>query len=444
MAEYIFPEGFKWGCATASYQIEGSPLADGAGESIWHRFSHESGMITNGDTGDVACDHYRLYREDVAMMKRLGLNSYRFSIAWPRIFPDGRSGVNQAGLDFYSSLVDELLAADIEPCPTLYHWDLPQAIEDVGGWCNPDTAQWFGEYATLIFDRLGDRVKFWITLNEPFVAAFLGYGLGVHAPGVLDLDQALIAGHTLLKAHGRAVSAFRDSGRDGQIGITLDLEACMPATDSDKDRTAAERYAAFKNGWFLDPIFLGKYPAEMCDAFSVMPRMEPEDKKIINQPVDFIGINNYTRTLWRHSDISFLRADHVMPEGKYTEMEWEVYPDGLYDILKWVHSTYDGPPLYVTENGASFPDEVEADGSVNDDDRLEYVRDYLKACHRAIKEGVNLRGYFLWSLMDNFEWGHGYSKRFGIVRVDFDNQQRTIKKSGEWYSRTIENNGFSD
>jgi len=443
VTEYRFPDGFAWGCATASYQIEGSPLADGAGESIWHRFSHTPDAIMNGDTGDVACDHYRRYKEDVAMMKRLGLNSYRFSIAWPRVFPEGRGRVNQAGLDFYSALVDELLAAGIEPCPTLYHWDLPQAIEDVGGWCNPDTALWFREYAELVFGKLGDRVKFWITLNEPFVIAFIGHALGLHAPGIIDVDQTLIVGHTLLKAHGQAVSAFRESGIDGRIGITVDIESCMPATDSAEDRAAAERYAAFKNRWFLDPIFLGKYPDEMYDAFSAMPKMGAEDAKLIQQPIDFVGVNNYTRTVWRHSDISFLGADHVLPEAKYTEMGWEVYPDGLYDILMWAHRTYDAPTLYVTENGASFEDTVGPDGGVNDDDRVDYVRGYLAACHRAIADGADLRGYFLWSLMDNFEWGFGYSKRFGMVRVDFDTLKRTVKRSGHWYSDTIKNNGFT-
>jgi beta-glucosidase len=444
MTEYRFPDGFNWGCATASYQIEGSPLADGAGESIWHRFTHTSGMIMNGDTGDVACDHYRLYKNDVALMKQLGLNAYRFSVAWPRIFPEGRGKTNQAGLDYYSALVDELLAAEIKPCLTLYHWDLPQAIEDVGGWRNPDTALWFGEYARLMFDKLGDRVKFWITLNEPFVVAFIGHALGLHAPGLIDIEQTLIVGHTLLKAHGQAVSAFRGSGQDGRIGITVDLESCMPATDSEKDGAAAERYSAFKNRWFLDPIFFGKYPDEMYEAFSAMPSMEPEDVKIIQQPIDFVGVNNYTRTVWQHSDISFLQADHVLPEGKYTEMEWEVYPDGLRSVLAWVHENYDGPTLYVTENGASFPDTVDPDGSISDDDRVEYLREYIKACHRAIEQGVDLRGYFQWSLMDNFEWGFGYSRRFGIIRVDYDTQRRTIKKSGDWYSNAVKNNGFSD
>ena len=444
MAEYIFPDGFDWGCATASHQIEGSPLADGAGESIWHRFTHSSGMIMNGDTADVACDHYRRYKEDVALMKRLGLTAYRFSIAWPRIFPEGRGHTNQAGLDFYSALVDELLAAGIKPCPTLYHWDLPQSIEDVGGWRNPDTALWFGEYARLMFEKLGDRVKFWITLNEPWVVAFIGHALGLHAPGLINVDQMLVVGHNLLRAHGQAVSAFRQSGRDGRIGITLDVQAAQPATDSAEDKAAAERYAAFKDRWFLDPIFHGKYPDEMCEAFPALPEMTAEDKKIINQPVDFIGVNNYTRSVWRHNEVSFLRAEQVFPEGKYTEMEWEVYPDGLREALVWMHEHYDGPPIYVTENGASFPDDVAPDGEVNDDDRLDYVRGYLKACHAAIEQGVDLRGYFLWSLMDNFEWGFGYSKRFGIVRVDFDSQKRTIKKSGHWYAGVAKNNGFSD
>jgi beta-glucosidase len=444
MAEYSFPEGFDWGCATASYQIEGSPLADGAGESIWHRFTHTPDKIMNGDTGDVACDHYRRHKEDVALMKRLNLNAYRFSVAWPRIFPEGRGHVNQAGVDFYSALVDELLAANIKPCLTLYHWDLPQAIEDVGGWRNPDTALWFRDYAAHLFDKLGDRVKFWITINEPWVICFIGHAIGVHAPGLFDVEQMLIAGHTILQAHGHTVSAFREGGRDGQIGITVDVEQAMPATDSAEDKAAAERYHAFKNRWFLDPIFRGSYPEEMYEAFPAMPEMRPEDAKVIRQPVDFIGVNNYTRTVWEHDERCFLQAQHVLPDGKYTEMEWEVYPDGLYGILSWIDKEYGKPVLYVTENGAAFPDTVEPDGSINDPDRVDYLREYLKGCHRAIAEGVDLRGYYLWTLMDNFEWGFGFSKRFGIVRVDFDTQKRTIKKSGHWYAEAARNNGFSD
>jgi beta-glucosidase len=444
MTEYRFPEGFDWGCATASYQIEGSPLADGAGESIWHRFTHTTGMIMNGDTGDVACDHYRRYKRDVALMKQLNLNAYRFSVAWPRVLPEGRGHVNQSGIDFYSALVDELLAADIKPCLTLYHWDLPQAIEDVGGWRNPDTALWFRDYAALLFDRLGDRVNFWITINEPWVICFIGHAMGVHAPGILDVEQMLIAGHTVLQAHGHALTAFRESGREGEIGITVDVEQVMPASDSDEDKAAAERYHAFKNRWFLDAILRGAYPAEMYTAFTAMPDMNSEDKKLICQPVDFIGVNNYTRTVWEHDERCFLQAQHVLPQAQYTEMEWEVYPDGLYGILSWIDKEYGNTPLYVTENGAAFPDTVEADGSVNDEDRLTFLQEYLKGCHRAISEGVNLRGYYLWTLMDNFEWGFGFSKRFGIVYVDFETQERTVKKSGRWYANVARNNGFSD
>jgi len=444
MSEYVFPDGFVWGCATASYQIEGSTLADGAGESIWRRFTHTPDRIMNGDTGDIACDHYRRYKDDVALMKSLGLNAYRFSVAWPRIFPTGRGQTNQVGLDFYQTLVDELLAADIKPCLTLYHWDLPQAIQDVGGWLNPDTALWFREYAEFLFRKLGDRVKFWITLNEPFVISFVGHALGVHAPGIIDIDKTLIAGHTLLQAHGQALAAFRESDCDGQIGITLDLEASLSATDSAEDKAAAERHGAFANRWFLDPIMLGRYPEEMIETFPSMPVMKPEDVELIQQPLDFLGVNNYTRTVWEHNERCFLQADQVFPDGKYTKMEWEVYPDGLYYLLKWLDKRYEGLTLYITENGAAFDDVVTPDGRIDDDDRLDYVREYLKACHRAICEGVNLRGYYLWTLMDNFEWSFGFSKRFGIVHVDFESQKRTIKKSGHWYSRVIRDNGFSD
>ncbi len=297
MTEYRFPKGFIWGCATASYQNEGSPLADGAGESIWHRFSHTPDTVMDGDTGDVACDHYRRYKEDVALIRRLGLNSYRFSVSWSRIFPEGKGRINQAGLDFYRALVDELLQANIKPCLTMYHWDLPQALQDLGGWTNPDTALWFRDYASVLFDKLGDSVFLWLTLNEPVVVAFIGHGLGVHPPCVQDMEKALLAGHTLLQAHGHAVEAFRQSGSEGQIGITIDLEASMPATDSPEDKAAAQRHAAFQNQWFLDPIHFGKYPEEMVAAFPALPRMDAADAKLISQPIDFIGFNYYTRTV---------------------------------------------------------------------------------------------------------------------------------------------------
>ncbi len=444
MTEYRFPQGFIWGCATASYQIEGAPLEDGAGESIWHRFSHTPDRIMNGDTGDVACDHYHRYREDVALMKELGLTAYRFSTAWPRILPSGRGRLNRAGLDFYNSLVDELLAAGIKPCLTLYHWDLPQALQDKGGWANPDCAFWFRDYADTVFQALGDRVKSWITINEPFVIAFIGHALGLHAPGINDIDTTLQVGHTLLRAHGLAVEAFRHGSRRGDIGITLDLETVMPASDSELDKAAAERYHAFKNRWFLDPIFSGAYPTALIEAFPQLPSFTTEEVRLLTQPLDFIGVNNYTRSVWENNPLAFLHAQQVFPAGKYTDMIWEVYPGGLYRLLTWLNANYKHPALYVTENGAAFEDNQNADGSIPDDDRLAYLHDYLAACHRAISEGVDLRGYFLWSLMDNFEWGFGYARRFGIIYVDFKTQKRIIKKSGRWYSQVTRKNGFSD
>jgi beta-glucosidase len=419
-------------------------LADGAGESIWHRFAHTPDKVMGGDTGDIACDHYRRYKDDVALMKRLGLNAYRFSTAWPRILPEGRGRVNQAGIDFYSSLVDELLTAGIKPCLTLYHWDLPQALQDAGGWANPDCALWFRDYAALVYRALGDRVKFWITLNEPFVIAFIGHGIGLHAPGIMDIEMMFAVGHTLLRAHGLAVQAFRQAGGGGEIGITLDLEMTMPASDSPEDKAAANRYGAFCNRWFLDPVVYGKYPEELLAAFPGIPPLDAADAKLISQPLDFMGVNNYTRSIWQHNDLGFMQAQQIFPDAKYTEMSWEVYPNGLYLLLKWLKEDYRNPTLYVTENGAAFPDRPGRGGSVQDDDRLEYVRDYLKACHHAISEGVNLRGYFLWTLLDNFEWAFGFIKRFGIVRVNFETQKRTLKKSGKWYSQVIKNNGFSD
>ena len=450
MAVLKFPKEFLWGCATASYQIEGSPLADGAGPSIWHTFSHTPNMIQNGDTGDTACDHYERWRDDIALMKEVGLKAYRFSISWPRIVPKGKGKANQAGLDFYSRLVDGLLEAGITPMPTLYHWDLPQAMEDLGGWPNPATAGWYAAYAEHVFKALGDRVKMWLTFNEPWVFTYLGYGLGIHAPGRQDIGHALLAGHSVLRAHGMAVQRFREIVPDGQIGITLSTSGVQPATDSPEDREAADRKWAFHNGWFIDPILGGAYPTAMYDQFGeAMPKMSMDDAATIKQPIDFIGLNYYTRQTIKYDEGGFFEAREVPPIGAHTAMGWEVYPAGLYHLLKQFHYRY-GLPLYVTENGAGFDEADEtahnevpdAEGNVNDLDRLRYLQSHIEMAHRAISEGVDLRGYMAWSFLDNFEWGFGYSKRFGIVRCDFQTQERTLKRSGHWYKRVIEENGI--
>jgi len=441
MATLVFPEGFVWGAATAAYQIEGAWDEEGKGASIWDEFSHTAGKVRNGDTGDVACDHYHRYREDVALMKSLGLNAYRFSISWPRVLPEGKGGVNEAGLDFYSRLVDELLAAGITPTPTLYHWDLPLALQREGGWPSLDTAHWFAEYAELCFRRLGDRVKMWITLNEPQVVADAGHLHGVHAPGHRDRGESLRAGHTLLLAHGLAVERLRAVLPEARVGITIDIWPVHAASDSEADRAAAHRMSE-ANAWFLDPIFKGDYPAAMRDAFGdLLPQFTEEQRRAVQAKLDFLGINNYSRNVVRYNpEAKPYGGETIPPPGPVTAMNWEIYPPGLREVLVWVNERCSPPALYVTENGAAFDDRPDASGRVDDEKRRRYLRDYIAEVHRAIAEGVPLKGYFAWSLMDNFEWAEGYSKRFGITRVDYETLARTLKRSGEWYAGVIQSN----
>lgn len=437
-----FPQGFVWGAATASYQIEGSPLADGAGDSIWHRFSHTEGNTRNGETGDVACDHYNRYRQDVSLMKELGLKAYRFSIAWPRILPEGRGRINPKGLDFYDRLVDELLEHGIQPYATIYHWDLPGALHDLGGWANREIEHWFADYATILFLRLGDRVKHWITLNEPWCSAHLGYVTGHHAPGLRDQWAGLRAAHHLLLAHAAVVEAYRASGLKGEIGITVNIGPIQAADDDPVTVEVVRHLNAYNNRFFLDPLFKGEYPKELPERFGkAWPAIPAKDLERIRQPVDFVGVNYYTRSLIGRDPGSPHGIKWLRTDAPYTDMNWEVYPQGLYEILKWVHDTYGPVPLYVTENGAAFPDRVEPDGSVKDTARTDYLREHFVQAHRCIQDGIPLRGYFVWSLMDNFEWAHGYAMRFGIVRVDFETQQRTIKASGHFYRQVIAQNG---
>lgn len=437
-----FPDDFLWGTATASYQIEGSPLADGAGTSIWHSFAHESGRIRDGDNGDVACDHFNRYRDDVALMGELGLRAYRFSLSWSRWLPGGHGPVNEAGADYYDRLVDSLLEAGVEPMVTLYHWDLPQALEDAGGWPEPGTAERYADYAQIAFERLGDRVKRWITMNEPWVFTYLGYGLGIHAPGRTDLRDALAAGKTVLRAHGSAVSRFREAVPDGEIGITLSVQAQVPATDSLADKEAARCASAFHNEWFIEPIVYGRYPAALEEQFGddLSPLAEHADE--ISQRIDFIGLNYYTRAVVAWDEEGFFHARPVRRVGRYTAMDWEVYPAGLYELLKTFWHRY-RLPLYVTENGAGFEDEIADDsGFVHDHERLRYLQSHFEMTHRAIADGVDVRGYMVWSFLDNFEWSFGFSKRFGIVRCDYETQERIPKLSARWYSEIIAENGI--
>ncbi|CAN5289884.1 MAG: beta-glucosidase [Gemmatimonadetes bacterium] len=440
---YRFPDGFLWGAATSAYQIEGSPLADGAGPGIWHRFVRTPGNVVNGETGDVACDHYRRWAEDVALMRNLGLNAYRFSINWARILPDGTGRVNPAGLAFYERLVDALLEQGIAPSVTLFHWDLPAALDDRGGWLNRDIASWFAEYASVVFRALDDRVSMWATLNEPGVVTDGGYLHGVLAPGHCTLNEAAIAAHNLLRAHGAAVEAYRGEGRN-QIGIVVNLEPKYPASNRAEDLVATSLADAYMNRQFLDPVILGHYPEEMAEIFGESwPRFSPADFESIRQPIDFLGVNYYTRSVVRHDpDNPLLGTRRVdQPRHTYTTTEWEVFPQALTDVLLWVRDRYGDLPLYITENGAAFYDPPQVDGHLEDPLRVAYYRDHLRAAHRARAEGVDLRGYFAWSLLDNFEWALGYSRRFGIVHVDYETQRRTPKASARFYADVIRTGG---
>lgn len=446
MADLLaFPEHFTWGAATAAYQIEGAWDEDGKGPSIWDVFCRVPGAIQDGDTGDVACDHYHRWREDVALMRELGLRAYRFSVSWPRVLPEGKGKVNRPGLDFYDRLVDALLAAEIQPFVTLYHWDLPQALQEEGGWPVRDTARRFADFADVVSRRLGDRVRHWITLNEPWVVAYAGYGNGYHAPGIRNPLAAVQATHHLLLAHGLAVPVLRENGDTAtRVGITLNLSPVHSASDRPADEEAARRYDGFLNRWFLDPLFRRRYPEDMLEMLgSVLPDGYEEDLETIAVPMDFLGVNNYTRTVIADDpDSVVVETREVKPTGRpYTEMGWEVYPEGLYEILTRVHRDYAPPCIYVTENGAAFADRVDADGRVHDAQRMDFLREYIVQAHRALEEGVPLAGYFVWTLLDNFEWAYGYSKRFGIVYVDFATQERIVKDSGIWYRGVIAENG---
>ncbi|MFE0463708.1 GH1 family beta-glucosidase [Kitasatospora sp. NPDC058965] len=451
-----FPPGFLWGAATAAYQIEGAAGQGGRTPSIWDTFSRTPGKVRNGDTGDIAADHYHRYREDVALMASLGLGAYRFSFAWPRILPGGTGPVNPAGLDFYDRLVDELLGAGIAPVATLYHWDLPQELEDRGGWTHRDTAHRFAEYAALVADRFGDRIGTWTTLNEPWCSAFLGYGNGVHAPGRTDPAQALRAHHHLLLAHGLGTAALRDRLPAGaQVSLTLNLAAVRPLTRDAGDLDAARRIDGLANRIFLDPVFHGRYPQDvLADTAAVTDWSFVRDGDLaeIARPIDSLGINYYSPTVVAADPEaagglpSPFPADRgirfVLADGPRTAMDWPVDPDGLYELLVRLRDELPGLPLLVTENGAAYDDYSDPSGAVHDPERVAYLRGHLGAVRRAIGAGAPVRGYFLWSLLDNFEWAYGYSKRFGIVHVDFASQRRTPKDSARWYAELIRTGQF--
>jgi beta-glucosidase len=436
-----FPHDFLWGVASSSYQTEGAWNEDGKGESIWDRFSHNPGNVKNGDTGNVACDHYHRYVEDVAWLKELGVKVYRFSVSWPRVLPNGKGEVNRAGLNFYSCLVDELLRAGIEPWVCLYHWDLPQKLQDETGWANRNIVKWFADYAELMARELGDRVKRWIILNEPRCIAWLGHLYGIHAPGIKNLEVALKVSYHLMLAQGKAIQALRDVSHDFKIGTVVDLNVVHPISDSEKNQKAAVRHDEFWNRWFIDPVFKGRYPP-LADEVGI--RIRREDVDVIRQRLDFLGVNYYSRLLAAYNRKKRVtQAVVVSKKTPTTEMGWEIYPQGLYEILTRLKKEYDNPVLYVTENGAAFEDNVTKEGKVQDDDRIAFLRDHIAAVSRAINEGVKVKGYLVWTNMDNFEWAEGYSKRFGLIRTNYETLERTPKKSFYWYKQVIANNGFT-
>lgn len=443
-----FPPSFLWGTATSSYQIEGAVAEDGRGESIWDRFCARAGAITDGSSGELACDHYHRWPVDVALMRELGIQAYRFSIAWPRVFPEGTGRVEPRGLDFYDRLVDGLLAAGIAPWATLYHWDLPQALEDRGGWASRETAEAFVEYADVVARRLGDRVRGWITHNEPWCAAMLGYREGVHAPGRHEWPAALAASHHLMLSHGWAVPVIRSHAANVPVGITLNLAPVHAASQSVADREARRWLDGHFNRWFLDPLYGRGYPEDMMRSYrddGALPDgaawIRPRDLDAIAVPTDFLGVNYYYRHVTRSDKVpeteNAARTVIQAPRAEWTEMDWEVYPEGMWELLVRLHLEYAPPQMYITENGASYSDGPDADGRINDARRIAYLRDHLTQAHRAITDGVPLAGYFAWSLLDNFEWQHGYRQRFGLVWVDFPGGRRRVKDSALWYRDVV-------
>ena len=448
MTQLTFPEDFLWGVAASAYQIEGAYNEDGKGESIWDRFVRWEAHVLGGTTGNVACDHYHHMPQDVSLFKELGVQCYSFTISWPRILPQGRGEVNPKGLDFYDRLVDELLAAGIQPKATLYHWDLPQALQEMGGWPERDLTDWFADYACIVFDKLADRVELWATQNEPWVAAFLGYGMGLHAPGICDYTQAYQAAHHLLLAHGKAVQAYREGGYGGQIGLILNLNGLIPASDSEQDRAATQRVHDETHALFLDPIFNGTYPQALFDYIGPnQPRVQAGDAGIIHGSVDFLGLNYYNTDYVTFDLFGGLNKARGVPYSApgwgQTEMDWGIDPDGLKREVLYIKEKYGNPKLFVTENGCAISDVPDENGFVADWKRIDFLRAHLRALHEAIEEGANVHGYFVWSILDNFEWEHGYGPRFGLIRVDYETLVRTPKQSAYWYRDIIANNAVS-
>ncbi|MFM7492099.1 MAG: GH1 family beta-glucosidase [Actinomycetota bacterium] len=429
---------FLWGVATSSYQIEGAAHIDGRGLSIWDTFCKVPGKVANGDNGDVACDHYHRFEEDLDLMKWMGVDAYRFSVAWPRVIPNGIGGVNKAGLDFYDRLIDGALERGIEPWLTMYHWDLPQALQDKGGWNNRQIVQWFEEYAEVLTTKLGDRVKNWMTLNEPLCSAWIGHLYGDMAPGIKDLQTALNASHHLLMSHGIASQVIRSNVKDSQVGIVINVTPAVPATDSADDQRAATLADGFDNRWFLNPVFGQPYPADVIEVLGKSPEIETGDMALINQPMDFLGVNFYFRqTIAADPQGSPLPIRGIRRANvKRTAMDWEVHAPVFEEILMRIHRDYKPRAMYITENGSAWDDVVEAN-QVNDQDRIDYLQSHLDAMFAAQKQGAPIQGYFAWSFMDNFEWAYGYDKRFGLIYVDYETQKRIPKRSAHYYRELL-------
>lgn len=430
-----FPKDFIWGVSSTAYQFEGAASEDGRGESIWDRFCATPGKVRNGDSGAVACDFYHRYHEDIGLLTELGVDSFRFSVSWPRILPSGRGKVNGAGLGFYDRLVDGLLEAGIKPLVALYHWDLPQPLEDEGGWTNRATVEAFAEYAAVVGEHLGDRVSKWVTQVEPWVTAWMGYGSGVHAPGRNSEADAVAASHHLLLSHGRAVEVLRGVAPRAEVGIALNLNHYWAATERDEDREALRWWDGAERRWYLDPLFHGEYPTDIRQEWEhLMPAVHDGDLACIASPIDFLGVNYYTGSAIGVGAGSGQRAMPVpQPEADRTDMDWEIHPDGLRQVLAQVSRDYSPKAVYVTENGAAFPDVVDHEGRILDPERQHYLEAHIAAAAQAALEGAPLKGYFIWGLMDNFEWSWGYWKRFGLVHVDYPTQKRTPKASFRWY-----------
>ncbi len=433
------PADFTWGVATAAYQIEGAVAEDGRSPSIWDTFSHTPGKVDGGDTGDIACDHYHRVPEDIGLIRRLGADAYRFSVAWPRVVPGGDGPVNKAGLDFYDRLVDGLLEAGVTPFATLYHWDLPQVLQDRGGWTVRETSEHFAAYASHVVERLGDRVKDWATLNEPLCSAWIGHLEGRMAPGLTDLTAAVRASYHLHLGHGLAVQAIRAASSDARVGIVNNLSPIEPASGSEADLAAARRADGHINRWWLDPILGRGYPQDMVEEYGVELPVQPGDLETIAAPLDWLGLNYYFRQIvTADPDGTAPHARQVsVPGARLTHMDWEVHAEGLEQLLLRLTEEYGVGRIYVTENGSAYEDVVAADGSVHDPERVRYLEEHLAACARAVAKGAPLAGYFAWSLMDNFEWAYGYDKRFGLVHVDYATQRRTVKSSGLRYAELV-------